>query len=100
MKCFLKALGQIQFAEVPSVCLEIRFFLTHLLGYQLRPSPYILLSRHTRFPHASQMALEQRKEMTFDRRLANISDAVLVFQGLYCPFSENMMKKALRNHGK
>jgi len=35
------------------------------------------------FPHPSQKSLEQRKEMTFDRRLPNITD--LVFQGLCCP---------------
>jgi len=29
--------------------------------------------------------------MTFDRRLANITDPVLVFRGLYCPYSENLM---------
>jgi len=33
--------------------------------------------------------------MTFDRRLANITDPVLVFRGSDCPFSENLMKKAL-----
>jgi len=33
--------------------------------------------------------------MTFDRRLANNADPVLVRRGLYCPFSENLMKKAL-----
>jgi len=33
--------------------------------------------------------------MTFDRRLANITDPVLLFRDLFCSFSENLMKKAL-----
>ena len=33
--------------------------------------------------------------MTFDRRLTNITDPVLIFRCLYCPFSENLSKKAL-----
>jgi len=33
--------------------------------------------------------------MTFDRRLANIIDPVLVIRGLYYPYSENLMQKAL-----
>jgi len=41
----------------------------------------------------SQKFLEQRKEMTFDRRLQNITD--LVFRGLYFSSSENLMKKTL-----
>jgi len=62
---------------------------------QLRPSPYTLLSRQSRFPHLSKKSPEQRKEMTFDRRLANIIDPVLVIRGLYYPYSENLMQKAL-----
>jgi len=30
--------------------------------------------------------------MTFDRRLASTTDPVLIFRGLYCPYSENLMK--------
>jgi len=33
--------------------------------------------------------------MTFDRRLPNVTD--LVFRGLYPPFSEYLMKKALHD---
>jgi len=33
--------------------------------------------------------------MPLDRRLANISDPVLVFRVLYCPSSKNLVKKAL-----
>jgi len=32
--------------------------------------------------------------MTFDRRLANITELMLVFRSLYCPFSEYLMKMA------
>jgi len=45
------------------------------------------------FPHPSQNSLEQRKEITFDRRLPYVTD--LVFRGFYCPSSENLMEKAL-----
>jgi len=45
------------------------------------------------FPPPSQKSFEQRKEMTFDRRLANI--AAPVIRGLYCPSSQNLAKKAL-----
>jgi len=93
MKSLLKNLGQIQRAKVPR-CLSWNLgFLTHLLGEQLCPSPYTFLSRQNRFSHPSQKSFEQRKEITFDSRLPNITD--LVFQGLYCPSSENLMKKAL-----
>jgi len=96
MTCLLKILGQIQCAKVgsSSVCLEIRFFDTYL-GVQFRPSPCNFISRQSDFPDPSQTFLEERKEMTFDRRLANITGPVLVFRGLYCPSSENLMKKAL-----
>jgi len=33
--------------------------------------------------------------MTFDRRLANTADPVLVFRCLYCPSSKNLVNKAL-----
>jgi len=71
------------------------FFLTHLLGEQLRPSPYTFLSRQSHFPPSESKNLEQRKEMTFDRTLTSIIDPVLVFRVLYCPFSENLIKKVL-----
>jgi len=31
--------------------------------------------------------------MTFDRRLANVTDPVV--RGLYCPFTQNLIQKAL-----
>jgi len=68
-------------------------FLTHLFGEQLHPIPYILLARQSYFRHPSRKAFEQRKEMTFGCRLPNITK--LVFRGLFCPSSENLMKKAL-----
>jgi len=72
MKCLLKNLGQMQCAKVPRCLSWNQGFLTHLLGELWRPSPHTSLSRQSRFPHLSQKSLEQRKEMTFDRRLANI----------------------------
>jgi len=78
--------------KYPDVCLEINF-LTHLLGEQFNPIPYTFLSRQSYLRHPSQQAFEQRKEMTFDCRLPNITE--LVFRGLYCPSSENLMKKAV-----
>jgi len=68
-------------------------FLTHLLVEQLRPSPYTFVSRQSHFSHPSQKSLEKRKEMAFGHRLPKITD--LVFRGLYCPSSQNMMKKVL-----
>jgi len=62
--------------STPAFVLKSGFFDT--LGEQLHPSAYTFLSRQSRFPHPSQ-------EMTFDRRLANITDPVLVFRGLHCP---------------
>jgi len=50
MKCLLKNLGQIQCAEVPRSLFWNQGYLTHLLGEQLRPSPYTSLSRQSRFP--------------------------------------------------
>jgi len=60
----------------PGVRLEISF-LAHLFGEQLRPSPYTLLSRQTHFPHSSQKSFEQRKELTIDRKVANITAPVV-----------------------
>jgi len=99
MKCLLKIWIKSNVLKYPSGCLEIRFLLTRLLGEQLCPSPYTFLSRQSRFPQPNQKSLdskdlEERKEMAFDLRLANITDLVLVFRGLYCP-SANLMNKAL-----
>jgi len=70
-----------------------QFFWTHLFGEQLHPIPYIFLARQSYFRHPNQKAFELSKEMTFDCRLPNITE--LVFRGLFCPSSENLMKKAL-----
>jgi len=79
-------MGETQCVEVPQGFYWNLFFLkTHLLGEQLRRSSYTFLSRQGYFPHPSQKSSEQRKEMTFDRRLANVTDPVLAFRGLYCP---------------
>jgi len=77
-----------------SVCLEIRAFLTHLLGGgQLCTILYTFLARQSHFRHRSEKSFEQRKEVTFDSRLANVR--VPVVRGLYCPSSQNLIKKAL-----
>jgi len=68
---------------IPVFIFKSVFFLTHLLGGQLCLSPYTFLSSRSCFLHPSQKPLEQRKEMTFERRLANIT--VPVVRGLYCP---------------
>jgi len=51
------------------------------------------LSSHSHFPHPSQKSFEQSKEMTFDRRLANVTDPVV--RDLYCPSTQNLIQKAL-----
>ena len=64
--------------------------LTHLGG---NCAPVLHLPLQSKpFPPPSQKSFEQRKEMTFDRRLANI--AAPVVRGIYCP-SQNVVKKAL-----
>jgi len=77
--------------KCPSVCLEIRTFLTQLPGKQLCPSPYTFLARQS---YPSQKSFEQRKEMTFDGRLANIRAPVFAAY-TYCRSSQNLVKKAL-----
>ena len=67
--------------------------LMHLFRWQLCPSPYTFLSNQSLLPHPSQKSSEQRKEMIFERRLAN-STAPIV-RGLYAPSSQNLVKKAL-----
>jgi len=93
MKCLLKSQVKSNVLKFPSVCLQIKAFLTHLLGGQLCPSPYTFLARQSHFRLPSQKSFEQRKEMTFDRRPANIEASVI--RGLYCPSSQNLMEKAL-----
>ena len=77
----------------PSVCLEIRFFLTHLLEGQLCPISNTFLARQRHFRHPRRRPSEHRKEMIFDGRLANVR--ALVVRGIYCPSSQNVIKKAL-----
>ena len=55
--------------------------------------PYTFLSRQRYFRHPSQTFFEQRKDMTFDRRLANIRAPVVL--DLYCPSSQSLIKMTL-----
>jgi len=57
------------------------WFFTHLLGEQLHPIPYAVLAGQSYFRHPSSKALEQRKKMTLDCSLPNITE--LAFRGLY-----------------
>jgi len=78
MKCLFKNLGQkSNVRKCPSVCLEIWVFFTHLLVWQLCPSPYTFLTRQSHFRQLSQKSFEQRKEMTFDCGLANVRAVVV-----------------------
>jgi len=56
-------------------------------------SPYTFLSNQRNFPHSSQTSFEERTEMTFDRRLANITGPRV--RGLYFPFALNLIKMAM-----
>jgi len=58
--------------KYPSFSLEIRTFFSIDVGRQFSPSPYTFLYSQKPIPHPSQKSFEQRTEMTFDRRLANI----------------------------
>jgi len=58
----------------------------------IAPSPYTLHVR-SHFLQPSQKSFEQRTEMTFDLRLANITDPVV--RDFYGPSTQNLMKKAL-----
>jgi len=62
----------------PSVCFEIRAFLTYLIGVQLFSSPTPSSPAKAMSPqHPSKKFFEQRAMMTFDRRLANITGPVV-----------------------
>jgi len=74
-------------AKVPQCLSSNQGFLTFLLGR------YTFLSSRSYFPHPSQKSFEQSKEMTFDRRLANIT--ALVVRRSYCSSSQNLVKKAM-----
>jgi len=56
-------------------------------------NPSTFLSTQSHFPHPSQKSFEQNKEITFDRKLANVTDPVV--RGLYCPSTQNLIQKAL-----
>jgi len=75
----------------PNVCFEIRAFLTYLGAFSSNPSTFLSIQSH--FPHPSQKSFEQNKEMTFGRRLANVTDPVV--RGLYCPSTQHLIEKAL-----
>jgi len=77
--------------KCPNFCFEIRAFL-HTWG-QFSSNPSTFLSIQSHFPHPSHKSFEQNKEMTFDRRPANVTDPVV--RGLYCPFTQNLIQKAL-----
>jgi len=77
--------------KCPKVCFEIRAFLIYLGASFLQPSTFRSIQSH--FPHPSQKSFEQNKEMTFDRRLANVTDPVV--RGLHYPSTQNLLQKAL-----
>jgi len=77
--------------KCPNVCFEIRAFLTYLGAILSNPSAF--LSSQSHFPRPSEKSFEQSKEITFDRRLANVNDPVV--RGLYCPSTQNLIQKAL-----
>jgi len=83
MKCLLKNLGQIQCAKLPQRLSRNQDFFNTLAWRKLCPSSYTFSSTKT---HSK--VLEQSKEMTFDRRPANISR--LLLRSLCCPSSQNV----------
>jgi len=77
--------------------LKSGLFYTLTWGH-LCPILYTFLNKQSHFRHRSQkeiaIAVEQRKEVTFANRLAKVRAFVsLVVRCLYCPFSQNMIKK-------
>jgi len=93
MKCLLKIWVKSNVLQCPSVCLENRASVTHLLEGQLCSIPYTFIARRSHFRHPSQKLSEQSKEMTFDIVLANVRAPAV--RGLYCPSSQNLIQKAL-----
>jgi len=69
---------------------EIMGFFRALTGRQLFPSPYTFLQT-SHFPYLSKKSFKQTKEVTFARRLANISGPLV--RGSYCHSSQKLMKK-------
>jgi len=88
MKVYSKIGVKSNVLKYPGVCLETRVFDTLTWGV-IAPQSLHLPLQTKPFPHPSQKTLEQRKEMTFDRRWGSITDPVLVFRGSYC-LSENL----------
>jgi len=70
MKCLHKNPGKCNVLKYLSVIVEIRGFLKNVFGGNCAP-----VSTHFSpdFPYPSKRSFEQRKEMTFDRSLANIT---------------------------
>jgi len=94
MKCLLKNLDKIQCVKVPpTFVLKSVFFVNTLTWGATAPQALHLPHQTKPFPpsQSKALSLEQRKEMTFNRRLANITDRVLAFRGLYCPYSEHLV---------
>jgi len=77
--------------EVPQCLFWNQGFFNILAG--IFSNPFTFLSIQSHFPHPSQKSFEQIKEMTFDRRLANVTDPVV--RGLYFPSTQNLIQKAL-----
>jgi len=75
MNCLLKSLGQIQCDKVgyPSVCLVV--FSIRTWG-RFSTSPYTFCVSQSHFLHLSLKSFEQQTEMTFARKLANITGPV------------------------
>ena len=83
-KRLLKNLGQMQCAKVlKCYSWNQSFSKTHLH----------LFLQTSYFSHPSKKSFEQRKKMTFNHRLANITTPLV--RGLYCPSSQSLIKKAL-----
>ena len=57
------------------------------------PDPYTFSLDKPYFPHSNKRPFEKMKEMSIDRRLANIAGPLV--WGSYCPSSQNQIKKAL-----
>ena len=93
MKCLLECLGQIQCAKVPQSLSWNQGVFDTLTWGAIVPH-FLHLPRQTNhFRHPSHKPVEQRKEMTFGGRLANVRATVVC--SLCCPSSQNLIKKAL-----
>ena len=90
VKCLLKCLGQIQCAKVPQSLSWNQGFFDTLAWGAIVPH-FLHLPRQTNhFRHPSHKPVEQRKEMTFSGRLANVRATVV--RSSCCPSSQNLTK--------